>query len=385
MLLKKTFFFHTIALLLFLPPHTNASTPPLTQFPEQRRLWLSISKGRVTPAQTQKITINTPGYLEIKAPNNSPIQKNEVWGIKNPKRLELKKQSLAIDKKQLAEKLKQLELDHSDSISSMEDKVSSLHNELAKLQSARNNPELQSQKKIIQQINKAKNRLQAQISRTSQRLDSLKNRTELAPLISKLKLDYTSKENALIELKKTSELQAEFEGTLQYQIQELTEQKTLPFTLWIKSGTLVGTIINNNRYEVTVKTFNPSISQVPKHTLFLEINPHDKKRKIRAIYSRTENETSSSEFSSPELIFSIAKSDTTKAQNLQGSQPLIHIYTQLPKGCRIIPKTFILKYLAQQTTQPSWEKAVHLIWPQSTLIAIGKSTLAILPNVASKK
>ncbi len=372
-------FFRFLFTLTCCPPLiSQGETPPvLKSFPLKESLWLSMSKSHITPSQTIALRSSLEGYLQINAPNHSLLQKDQVWAIKNPKRLKLSQTSLDLEKIKSSQKIKTIKLDYQDSISTQEDTLAALIIEQKKLQSALTSPEITQNSKITQPLQNALKKISAGISRASQRLENLNSETPLQTEISQINLDLEKKRANHELLQKSSEYEAPFQGTLNLQIPDLLETTQYPVTVWVNSSEPLGTLSNNKRFEVSIKASSSALFQVNSNTLFIKINSHRKKQTITANYFRTQQLESQSPNTPPVLVFQVSKKDTIKAQDLSGGQPLANIYTKLPKNCHIVPKATLLPYLNQQEDQSNWKETTERLWPNSKLIAIGKTALAV--------
>jgi len=368
----------TISTFFSFSAHGVTPAPSISSYPLKTTLWLSISKSHVAPAQTLPLTSNFEGYLQINLPNQSYLKKDQIWAIRDPKRLELSESSIALEESKLHQTIKTTQLDHLDSISAQEDKLAHLIIEQKKITVALNTPELINHQKIKAALKTSLKKMGEQISRDQQRLTDLQNETTLQNEISRLKLDFQKKQNTHQQLKQSSELKAPFDGTLNLQIPPPTPETKYPTTTWVNAGEAIGTLSNTDRFEISIQAPSPTLSQVSQHTLFLKINEHRPDLTIQANYLRSKS-TDQPLTQTPTLIFQVIAKDTLKAQEQSNTQPLAHIYTKLPKNCHIIPKSALLTHLNQQENQSSWQNVIQDLWPRSQLIAIGKTSLAVQP------
>jgi|AntRauTorckE6833_2_1112554.scaffolds.fasta_scaffold05612_2 hypothetical protein len=373
--------FLTSGLLLLAPP-AQAEAPRLQEFPSASQLWLCYVKGQLGAAKQKAILSDGAGTLRILREHGGAVEKDEVFAISRPEKLELQRESLLLEKILLASKIKETRLDEEEAFLALEVKKAEAQAELFELEAVADEEEVRQDTKLKERLEEAIKTTREKIVRLDARLALQQKNTVEETQIQKLNLEYRQSDQEFESARLSAERRSPFVGFFTFSEELAAEHgdKEAPFEIWVENTELIGHVIDNSSYEVILADFPPILNQMPLEKLVLQFDVASEEEPISARFLETRSLSISGIGGRGKqiLVFRISKADRKRVAPLTGSTPLGQVYLELPEGCHLVPKADLMK-LVDEGEHPAggWSVIASSIWPDVELFAVGHLDLAL--------
>ncbi len=354
---------------------------PLSSCREVERLWMGMEEGVIRPAAYEQVHAEADGYVAVHAKDGQILQKGDAWATLDPEQLDIERRSFEVEKgKQEQQRVKGRE--------DAQEAHLNTSLELHDFEGKRENLVSVSQDAAIPAP--LRQRARSAVSKLDERITVLRGKLAPAVLEQNLKqldedntLQIARKKKQLFILEKHSCLVAASAGQLRLggPLKEKIAAAPPATPLWVKSGDLLGTIVDDRHYEISVSAAGPLLAEIPHDELLVFIQDSQTGKLIAGDYTRTDEVDSGREITR-NFIFIIRQDGVDNARQAQGTRNLVHVYRKFPRPYRLVYKKDIA-FLAPDVLEPSgWDGLVRHLWPGSKVIQVGPQTIAVEPKDA---
>ncbi len=352
---------------------------PLGAFPEADRLWMGMEEGVVRPAAYEQVRAESDGHIALTAEDGQVLKKGELWAILDPEQLELERESLELETSRQEQQLSKgrADLEESRLRSSL-----SLHEARGKrddlLEVSRDDG---IPAELRKRAGEAAAKMQQQVDLTEEKLSPATMEREIHLLEEDARLQIARKKKQFLALERRSKLIAGFDGLLRFgdafkETLAATPEGELP---WVKGGVLVGTIMDEDRYEIIVSASGPLVAEIPREELLVFLQDPQTGGLIAGDYARTEEFDSGKEITR-NYIFTVREDGTKGARQSLGTRCLVHVYRKFDRPYRLVYKKDIAFSAPEILEKAGWDGLVRTLWPGSQVIQVGPQTIAVEPK-----
>jgi hypothetical protein len=363
-------------------PVRAADAPPFESFREAERLWMGMEEGVIRPAAYAQIRAEAEGYVALHAKDRKMLEKGEHWATIDPEQLEIERRALAVDE---SKQQQSLEKAREDLEAARLRTTLELHEAQSKreaLAEASGDAELSAM--FRQRVGEALRKLDEQISILRGKMDPALHERDLKLLEEDNALQLSRKQKQFVALEKRSCLVAGAAGELR--VGDPLKEKLAGLEpgkpAWMSTGDLLGTIVDDQHYEISVAAAGPLLSEIPREELLVLIQDSQTGKLIAGEYDRTEEIDSGREIAR-NFIFTIPDGSMEGARQAQGTRNLVHVYRKFPRPYRIIFKKDIAFSAPEVLDAAGWDGLVRHLYPGSKVIQVGPQTIAVEPKDAS--
>ncbi len=367
--------------LLFMASPMNAEEPrSLESYPEATRLWMGLEEGVIRPAAYEQVRSTSSGYYMIHVADGEFLEKGRHWATRDPEQLSLDTEELQLSELRLGQKIQETKRSKQEANVRLRLQLHEAQSRREDLLEASRSDELATA--LRRRAKEAVAQIDAEILDYKKMLDPKELEKELKLTNDEGELQLKFKRKQLDAIKKISEFTANFSGELRLSdqvIEKLKARSDPSKPIWLEASELIATIINDERYEITVIATSPLLSQIPRENLLVFLQEGRTGRLIGGEYERTIEMDSGSEIVR-HYIFSIRDKSVNDARHSMGQKSLVHIYRKFDEKFRLVHKRDIA-FLAPQILESSgWGGVVNHLWPGSTTIQVGPQTIAVKPK-----
>jgi len=356
-----------------------APIPDLSSYPESERIWLGIEEGIVRPKAFSQARSQLNGNVRLLAEDGQELKKGELWAVLDPENLELERRSLEVEEYNFTQKIRDNKKSHREKLTSAQLDLNEVEQTKSRLLLALESDQTPSELKgrLREAIQKAKEEivfLQDALTPEQQEKDLQMEEEEGRLVLEKKRKQYE-------ELKKRSELTAQFDGILKFSSRVKEELAAHPNGLiWMDANQLIGSVTDEQSLEIVVSAKSPLINQIRKEDLLILMEQSQTGKLISATFQKVDELDTGAEVQT-NYLFEIASGSTEVARHSTGQLNLIHVYRKLPVPCRIVLKKDIA-FIDPTTLEISgWEGLAMKLWPGCTIEQVASQTIAIrAPN-----
>jgi hypothetical protein len=359
-----------------------ADAPPFESFREAERLWMGMEEGVIRPASYTQIRAEAEGYVELHAGDRKVLQKGEHWATLDPEQLDIERRALEVDE---SKQQQSLEKGREDLQAARLRTTLELHEAQGKrgaLADASSDAELS----VVfrQRVREAMKKLDEQISILGKKVEPALYERDLQLLDEDNALLLSRKQKQFVALEKRSRLVAGSTGELRIgdPLKEKLAAAEPGKPAWMSAGDLLGTIVDDRHYEITVAATGPLLSEIPREQLLVLIQDSQTGKLIAGEYNRTEEIDSGREIAR-NYIFKIPDGSVESARQAQGARNLVHVYRKFSRPYKIIFKKDIAFSAPEVLDAAGWDGLVTHLYPGSKVIQVGPQTIAVEPQNAS--
>jgi hypothetical protein len=359
-----------------------AEAPSFESLREAERLWMGLEEGVIRPAAYAQIRAETEGYVALHAGDRTMLRKGEHWATIDPAQLDLERRALALDESKQQQTLEKGREDLRDARLRMTLELHEAQGQREALKDASGDEELSAM--FRQRVGEAMKKLDEQISTLTEKLDPAVHERDLRLLEEDNALQLARKQKQFVALEKRSSLVAGSAGELR--IGDPLKEKLAAVEpgepAWMSAGDLLGTIVDDRNYEISVAAAGPLLSEIPREQLLILIQDSQTGKLIAGEYNRTEEIDSGREISR-NFVFTIPDGSMESARQAQGTRNLVHVYRKFPRPYKIIFKKDIAFSAPEVLDASGWDGLVRHLYPGSKVIQVGPQTIAVEPKDAS--
>ena len=366
----------------FFQPCLAAEVTPLEEYREVSRLWMGMEDGIIRPASYEQFRVDSECRLVLHAKDGQVLEKGDHWATVDPEQLQIERRTYELEKiKQEQQRLKSAE-------DAREARVRA-GLDLHEAEGKRANLEAVTQDSDISPALKrraaeALTKLDEQIAALRVKLEPAALEKELKLLDEECELNIERKRQQMELLERRSKLVAESAGKLRLgdSVKTRIGNGGMDEPVWIKAGEIIGTVVDDGHYEISITAEGPLLMEIPQDQLLVFLQDSQSGALIAGEYARTE-ETDNGREISRNMIFTIAGKDSPAARLAQGTRNLVHVYRKFPRPYRMVYKKDIA-FLAPEVLEISgWDGLVRHLWPGSKVVQVGPQTIAVEPTNAN--
>ncbi len=343
---------------------------------------MGMEEGVIRPASYAQIRADGDGYVALHAEDLKMLRKGEHWATMDPEQLDIERRSLELDESKQQQLLEKGREDLREARLRMTFELHEAEGKRGSLEDASRDPEISVA--LRQRAAEAIQKLDERISTLREKVDPALLERDLRVLEEDNALQFSRKQKQLVALEKRSCLLAGSAGQLRLgdPLKEKLAAGEPGKPAWMKTGDLLGTIVDDRHYEISVAAAGPLLSGIPREQLLVFIQDSQTGKLIAGEYNRTEELDSGREISR-NFVFTIPDGSLENARQAQGTRNLVHVYRKFPKPYRIVFKKDIAFAAPDVLDANGWDGLVRHLWPDSRVIQVGPQTIAVEPKDAN--
>lgn len=359
-----------------------AEVPSLESARETERLWMGMEEGTIRPSTYSQVRADGDGDVVIHAVDGRMLHKDEQWATLDPEQLTIERRSLEVDREKQRQQLEKSREDLRESRVRLALELHETEGKRASLVEVSADPNLSAALK--QRAGEAVKKLDERLVVIREKLDPAIEDRDVRLLEEENALQISRKQKQFDVLERRSCLRAEAAGQLRFSdaLKEKLAAGEPGKPVWMKTGDLLATIVDDRHYEITVTAAGPLLSEIPREQLLVFIQDSQTGKLIPGEYSRTEEVDSGREIVR-NFIFVIAESGVENARQAQGTRNLVHVYRKFARPYRIVFKKDIAFAAPDVLEASGWDGLVRHLWPGSKVIQVGPQTIAVEPKNAN--
>lgn len=353
-----------------------AEVKPLESHREVERLWMGMEEGVIRPAAYEQVRADSEGYVALLAKDGEMLRKGDHWATLDPEQLDMERRGFELDTSKMEQQLRKGRDDAQDAQARMSLELHDIegkHDDLATVSRDAALPAA-----LRQRAAEALKKLDERISVLREKLNPATLERDLRLLDEDNALQIDRKQKQLLALEKRSFLIAGSGGQLRLgdSVKEKLTTTEPGKPLWMKSGDLIGTIVDDRHYEISVSAMGPLLAEIPRDQLLVFFQDSQTGKLIAGEYSRTDEVDNGREISR-NFIFLIRDDGVENARQAQGTRNLIHVYRKFPRPYRLVYKKDIAFSAPEVLETGGWDGLVRHLWPGSKVIQVGPQTIAV--------
>jgi hypothetical protein len=343
---------------------------------------MGMEEGVIRPASYAQIRADGDGYVALHAEDLKMLSKGEHWATMDPEQLDIERRSLELDESKQQQLLEKGREDLREARLRMTLELHEAEGKRGSLEDASRDPEISVA--LRQRAGEAIKKLDDRISLLREKVDPALLERDIRVLEEENALQLSRKQKQLVALEKRSCLLAGSAGQLRLgdPLKDKLAAGEPGKPAWMKTGDLLGTIVDDRHYEISVAAAGPLLSGIPREQLLVFIQDSQTGKLIAGEYNRTEEIDSGREISR-NFVFTIPDASMENARQAQGTRNLVHVYRKFPKPYRIVFKKDIAFAAPDVLDASGWDGLVRHLWPDSKVIQVGPQTIAVEPKDAN--
>lgn len=341
--------------------------PDLGRFddcPQVTEVWLGALLGEVAVNPEFPIVLSIPGEFLWKVTDGKVIEKNEVIGISNAKKLELSERDLLVKKNRYQNSRIDIDFANQNNRKTLKNSKRELEKKLAEMVMT------DSEKTLLgaafeKRLKKERAEIESELEKTRSKLESDYFDLALAADRNSLDLELEHAEFDYQELVKSSEVVSSVSGKIVILNREP-----------IRSETVIGNIIKEGLAEVRLEMADLRLRSIPGEELVIEVSGEDGRR-FRGVYQST-LDARSLDRNAKILIFEIQKLADREpiSPRLSGSR-MVRIFRKLAKPGRAIDKDGLLFKFPQEISSMGWASFVEKRWAGVKVTYVGPKVIVV--------
>jgi len=343
---------------------------------------MGMEEGVIRPASYGQIRAEADSYVVVHVEDRKVLAKGEHWATLDPEQLKIERRTLEADKiKQEQQRVKGHD-ELKDAQVRMGLDLYDAEGKRGNLLEVLRDADLPAALRV--RVREAVSKLDEQITGLRSKLepDNLKKNMRL--LDEECELQIARKQKQFLALEKRSLLVADSEGALRLgePLKEKLAKAAPAEPVWVKSGDLIGTIVNDRHYEISVSAAGPLLSEIPQDQLLVFLQDSQTGKLIPGDYTRTDEVDNGREITR-NFVFTIRENGVEGARQAQGTRSLVHVYRHFSRPYRLVYKKDIAFAAPEVLEASGWDGLVRHLWPSSKVIQVGPQTIAVEPKDAN--
>ena len=365
-----------VAVLAGVPGLTHAAPPDLSEIPKSGRIWMGLEEGTIRPAAYQQFRSDVDATVKLHVADGDLLSSGQHWATLDPEQLEIERQALEleIDKRNLQRVKDDYDADQTRVALLLE--IQDAYRKLEDLTDASQSSALDEglRQRAREAVKIMKRRIEILEQRASN--ERLEEESRLKELESDLQLQRTRKQ--LLDLERRSKQISRHGGRLRLSddFKKRMERATPEEKIWVSAGDILGTVLDDTRYEIHVPASNSAMLQLPEDEIGIFIQDGQTGTLIPGSFLRIDEMESGLEIKRT-YIFSVPDERIEAAREAGGQKQLVHVYRMFGKEHHLIHKKDIAFADPDVLMRSGWTGLVRHLWPDSRIIQVGPQTIAV--------
>jgi len=376
--LKMPTFWHLITVAIALSINAIGAEiyhTDLSKLPTSSKVWIGSEKTLITSNNEMSFTSPSDSKFQLLKENKQWLNKGDHWGTLNPEQLAAERKSFNIEKRKIALQIDELEDSNIEKLLKIEQSHTEIAEKASELKQALDIEELSKETKAL--ISKASERLDKQLERLKNKIDTEQFLLENSLKHEELLLSIKQQKRALEALEHKSELKADFDGKLDLvipedKIKQLTEKKLV----WLPPNQVFANLVDNRQVSIELTPSSSSLHAVAPEKVSLLILFGGEGQLVRAHFKSIEA-IENSQFNKKKWIFAMSDEDSQSTKNAIGSQRVANLFRELDEPAHLIMKHNIASLHPAVLKERGWRGLVKVLWPESEVVFIGPQSIAL--------
>lgn len=350
---------------------------PLDAFPKIDRLWLGTEQGVVRPADYEQFKLGGEGFVQLLVPHGSVLEKGQQWATLNPAQLDADTVALKLAELGLAMDLDEARRTAREDLANRNLGLHELESKRRVLQDALDAGDLAAE--LQARTRGALQDLDEQIEAARARVTPERQELELRVKLDEIKLQAQRQRNQYETLKRRSELIAGFKGELRLadEIREALDQNSdEQRPIWLKDNQAIGTIVNEDSYEITVTGMATMLGNTPPEELIATLHDARSGRLIVGEFSGSEEVDRGGEIERT-YMFKVQENSIDDARRAMGQMNMVNIYRKFDEPFHLIFKKEIAFVAPEVLSKGGWSALVGHLWQGAEVIQVGPQAIAV--------
>lgn len=342
---------------------------------------MGMEEGVIRPAAYEQLRAETDGHVAIHAEDGRELAKGDHWATLDPEQLALERRGFELERGKQQQQLEKGRGDARDARLRASLELHEAEGKRGELMAVARDGGLPPE--LARRAAEAVTKLDERIKAYQEVLDPAAYEKTLRLLEQECELQIERKQKQLQDLEKNSCVTAGSAGRLRLGdgLKEKLAGAKPGEAVWVESGDLLGTVVDDRHYEISVAAAGPLLSEIPREQLLVFLQDAQTGRLIAGEFSRADEIDNGREISR-NFIFIIREDGMENARNAQGTRNMVHVYRKLPRPCRLVYKKDIAFVAPDVLETAGWAGLVRHLWPGSKVVQVGPQTIAVEPQDA---
>lgn len=356
----------------------RAEVPELGKAPLVKRLYLGIEQGIIRPASFEQLVMENETRVAIHAQNGAKIKKGQHWATLAPLNLELERRSHALNKvkgeQDLAKELITFKEEQiKKQLARREAQAKLLQLQLASTDSSLPAPMRAAAQKAISEQ-------EEQLALLDAELQPARVEAQRDIIVRNAVLNQEFRDKQLEDLEKRSLIIAGSDGTLVLgnAVLEAMKETEGDEPLWVKAGEVVGSLKNDDHYELWIDAQDPLLGNLPIDRLLVKVTNARSGSLLYGTNPRMEELDLGDEIKR-RYVFRIDGENADERSIDLGVRSMVHVYVTFENAYHVIHKKDIAHLDPQRLESGGWSGLVKQLWPGCKVVYVGLQSIAIQP------
>jgi len=367
-------------LALCLSPLVLAEVKPLTEYREASRMWMGAEEGYIRPASYEQFRRESAGNLLVLAKDGQMLKKGEHWATLDPEQLELERRSAALEEARAVRRQQDTIQDAKEQHLRRVRELNEAEAQLTNMRGILRDGDLDALFK--KRVTEAMAEQEQKIAMLRQQTTAEALQQELDLIREDFSLQEAQRARQLQSLEKFSMLTAKAPGKLSLSAtvkQELADATDPGQPVWIRAGELIGSIANEDQYEITVSATGPLLTGIPTEQLLVFFQDPQTGQLIEGLYLRTDERDNGKQILR-DFVFKASDKSIESARRASGTTNTVHVYRKFEKPYRIVMKKDLVFSDPDTLEKVGWVGLVQKLWPGCQVIQIAPQSIAVDPG-----
>lgn len=340
---------------------------------------MGLEEGVIRPASYEQVRAEADGFVLLLAKEGQMLRKGEQWATLDPEQLELDRRTFELEKCKQDQQIKKGREDLQDARLRTSLELQDYEGKRDELAGASKDERLPVD--LRKRAREALMKLDERIGLLNEKLSPVNVDLDLKLLEEDADLQIARKQKQLLALEKRSCLIAGFSGELRLSdpVREQLASAPPGGLLWLKANDLLGIVVNDKRFEISVAASGPLLAEIPREDLLVFLQDAQTGGLIAGDFTRTDEVDNGREITRT-YVFSVREEDSEHARRSLGTRSMVHVYRKFSRPYRLVYKKDIAFLEPDVLESSGWDGLVRHLWQGSSVIQVGPQTIAVKPK-----
>lgn len=357
-------------------PALGADVGRLADLPKSKRIWMGIEEGTIRPAAFEQFRVDADAVIQLHANDGDTIEAGQHWATLDPEQLEIERKSI---------ELEEMKREHQRAKDEYENEQARVALLLEIEEAYRKSEDLAQAAQTIELDASLRKRASEAVEIMSRRIAMLEERATLEHQNEQTRLKEIETElqerraqRQLLSMERRSKLVSRHGGRLRLsdEYRARRERAEEPTEVWMRSGELLCTIVDDSRYEIHVPANTSAMLQLPEDEIGVFFQDGQTGTLIPGTFLRIEEVESGLEINRV-YVFSVPDERMDAARDAGGQKNLVHIYRMFTKDQHIVNKRDVAFHAPEILQKSGWVGLIRHLWPQSRITQVGPQSIAL--------
>jgi len=365
-----------ILLIAGMHPAIGADVADLADLPKSKRIWMGIEEGAIRPAAFEQFRVDADAVVVLHANGGDMMEAGQHWATLDPEQLEIERETIELEEMKREHQRAKDEYENEQARVALLLEIEEAHRKSEDLEQAAQTAELDAslRKRAREAVEIMSHRISLLEERAS--LEHQNEQTRLKEIETELQERRAQRQ--LLAMERRSKLVSRHGGRLRLSDEFHARQEHADDRqkVWMGSGELLGTIVDDSRYEIHVPANTSAMLQLPENEIGVFFQDGQTGTLIPGNFLRIEEVESGLEINRT-YVFSVPDERMDAAREAGGQKNFVHIYRMFTNEKHIVHKRDLAFEAPEILQESGWGGLIRHLWPQSRIIQVGPQSIAL--------